>query len=485
MYVGIDLGTSEVKAVLVDEEERLHACASIRLAISHPHPGWSEQDPTAWWEATCEVMQRLRAAAAPSMAAVKGIGLSGQMHGAVLLDASGAVLRKAILWNDMRSCQQSALLERLAPQGQEITGNVSMPGYTAASLLWLKQQEPQVFSAIAKVLLPKDYLGFRLTGQLVTDVSDASGTYWFEPGRREWSETMLSATGLDLMQLPHLQEGATVRGELTEALKSAWGMRGPVKVAAGGGDCLVAAVGLGAVADGEALLSLGTSGVLVRSSSAYRPCPEQRLRTYCHALPGLWCNLSSTYSATASLSWAARLLRYANVAEFAQQATLTAIEHAPLFLPDACGYNTPHNDPGTQGVFFGLSDQTDPAALAFSVMEGIAYAVAEGCDAMRAGVSDVQRAFLVGGGARSDTWGRLIATICQMTLYRVPDAEFIGALGASRLARLAVSGESVSDVCRKPSIQEAIQPDARLFEQLMPRYERYRKLYTQLRGLWL
>lgn len=481
MYVGIDLGTSEVKAVLVDEKEHLHSSASIKLDIAHPHPGWSEQDPQAWWTATCEVMRRLRRSAPRAMAAVTAIGLSGQMHGAVLLDASGHVLRHAILWNDVRAAEQCALLEQLEPDCREITGNVAIPGYTAATLLWLKEHEPALFARIAKILLPKDYLGFRLTGEYVTDMSDASGTYWLDTGHRQWSEAMLAATGLDEARMPRLAEGCALRGILHEGLKSEWGLSGRVRIAVGGGDGPVAAVGVGAVHTGDALLSLGTSGVLMRISDRFLPNPAQGLKTHCHTLPGLWSDVSSTFSATASLAWAARLVRSANSAEFAQLAETANIDHAPLFLPHLSGYSTPHNDPHTQGAFFELTPQTDTAALAFSVLEGVAFSLAEGCNALRAGAKDVAQASFVGGGSRSLIWGKLIASICNLTLERLPDAAFIGAIGASRLARLAVSGESIAEVCRRPSSLETITPDAALYERLAPRYQRYLQLYAVLR----
>ena len=304
MFLGIDIGTSAVKAVVVNEGGAVTAEASAPLAVSRPEPLWSEQDPDDWWTAANRVVLALPADARKK---VRAIGLAGQMHGATLLDGSDRPLRPAILWNDGRSEAECAELEAAEPRSREITANMAFAGFTAPKLLWVAKHEPDIFAATEAVLLPKDYVRLQMTGDKATDVSDASGTLWLDVGKRRWSAEMLAATGLEERHMPRLHEGCEVTGVLRTDVARDWGMD-RLPVAAGGGDNAAAAIGAGVIADGDAFISLGTSGVSFVATDQLRADPDQGLHAFCHAVPGRWHQMSVMLSAAACLDWAANLL---------------------------------------------------------------------------------------------------------------------------------------------------------------------------------
>jgi xylulokinase len=301
MYLGIDIGTSSVKALLLDGQGVIVSQGSYPLDVSRPQANFSEQDPDSWWRATVNAVGTLPA---PARAAVQAIGLSGQMHGATLLDKEDRPLRPAILWNDGRSAAECIDLERREPDSRAITGNIMMPGFTAPKLLWVSRHEPDIFRRTASVLLPKDYVRLKLTGEKVSDMSDASGTGWLNVGARDWSDAMLEATGLGRAHMPRLVEGTTSSGSLTPA--AADQLKVPqVVVAGGGGDNAASGVGLGVVSPGQAFLSLGTSGVLFVVTDRFRPNPNRAAHAFCHCLPGRWHQMSVMLSASSALDWVA------------------------------------------------------------------------------------------------------------------------------------------------------------------------------------
>jgi xylulokinase len=308
MFLGIDLGTSEVKALLLDERHRIVATTGERLTLQRPRPLWSEQHPVDWLTATDKALLRLAVEQPAEMAAVSAIGLSGQMHGAVLLDAADEVLRPAILWNDGRSGAACAALEAAVPRLHTITGNLAMPGFTAPKLWWVREHEPEVFDHVRSVLLPKDWLRFKLTGEKVSEMSDASGTLWLDVGRRRWSSEVLAACGLDFEQMPRLVEGSKVSGALNPVLATRWGLTPSIPVAGGGGDNAASAVGIGAVRPGQGFVSLGTSGVIFLASDRFRPNPASAMHAFCHALPDAWHQMSVMLSAASALRWVRELL---------------------------------------------------------------------------------------------------------------------------------------------------------------------------------
>jgi len=483
MYLGIDLGTSEVKALLVDDAQTVVASHSVKLAISRPAPQHSEQHPDDWARSLDETMAALKAAAPAALAQVRAIAISGQMHGAVLLDAQRRVLRPAILWNDTRSHAECAELEAAVPQSRTIGGNLMMPGFTAPKLAWLRKHEPDVHARVATVMLPKDYLVLHLTGVVSTEMSDAAGTLWLDVARRDWSDALLAATGMGRAQMPPLHEGSQPVGTLREALRTRWGLDHAAVVAAGAADNAASGVGVGAIDAGQGFVSLGSSGVIFVANDRFAPNPEQAVHAFCHALPQRWLQMTVTLSAATSLSWLTHnMLGRTSEAEVAQMAEGADIDRAPIFLPYLNGERTPHNDAAAQGMFFGLTARTDAAALAYAVLEGVAFSLADGEAALAAAGTRLVEATLVGGGGRSRFWARLVAAACGFALVRPRDGDLGGAFGATRLARLAATGEPVGDVCRPLASAERIEPDAALSARLEPRLARYRRLYQNNRG---
>jgi xylulokinase len=479
MYLGIDIGTSAVKAVLSDAAGAVVDQASAALEVSRPQPLWSEQDPADWWAATNAAVSGLQ----PHLRKqVRAIGLAGQMHGATLLGSDHRVLRPAILWNDGRSGAQCAALETALPDLGEITGNRAMPGFTAPKLAWVREHEPAIFAATAKVLLPKDYVRLAMTGEFASDMSDSAGTLWLDVGARDWSDKVLGATGLSRAHMPALYEGSEVTGQLRAELAEAWGMA-RVPVAAGGGDNAAGAVGVGVVRPGEAFLSLGTSGVLFLANGAYTPNPAGGVHSFCHALPGCWHQMSVILSAASCVDWATRLTGAASAA--ALFASLEAADRGPaseLFLPYLSGERTPHNDPHAKGVFFGMSHETDGLALGQAVLEGVAYAFRDGLDALTDSGAQVDTITVIGGGARSAYWGRVLSAVLGRPLVYRDGGEVGPAYGAARLAQLADGGGTIEQVCAAPAITATIEPDARLADHYAARIGTFRALYANLKS---
>ncbi|HEY8906406.1 MAG TPA: xylulokinase, partial [Rhodoferax sp.] len=461
MYLGIDLGTSGLKLLLLDKQHHVHASVDAAITLQRPHPLWSEQHPSEWWRALESAVAQLRSAAPHAWSQVRAIGLSGQMHGAVVLNDQFEVLRPAILWNDGRSDAQCEELERLAPQSRQITGNLVMPGFTAPKLLWIREHEPDIFKGARKVLLPKDWLRLRLTGDCVSEMSDASGTLWLDVGLRCWSEPMLAACGLNLSHMPRLVEGSQHSGTVLPALAKAWGLPANVMVAGGGGDNAASAVGVGATRPGQGFVSLGTSGVVFLVSDVYRPAPELAVHAFAHALPKRWHQMSVMLSAASAFGWVTQITGTIDEAHLsAQVASLTAERHAaaPVFLPYLSGERTPHNNPDASGVFVGLRSEHTAADLGYAVMEGVTFGLMDGLRAMgQSGPSGVPLA-LVGGGARSDAWGQLLSSGLGCPLQRSDMAHAAAALGAARLAWLADDGLE-SEVCQSLPVAQAFEPD--------------------------
>ena len=482
MFLGIDLGTSEVKVLLLDEQHHIVASRGEPLALQRPKPLWSEQHPQDWWAATDRAMQALAQEQPRAMAAVQAIGLAGQMHGAVLLDEQEQVLRPAILWNDGRSGDACVALEAALPRLHAITGNLAMPGFTAPKLWWVREHERELFERCARVLLPKDWLRLQLTGECVSEMSDASGTLWLDVGARRWSDEVLAACGMTVAQMPRLVEGSEVSGQLRAPLARRWGLRAGIPVAGGGGDNAASAVGVGAAQPNEGFVSLGTSGVVFLAGAAFSPNPAAAVHAFCHALPNTWHQMSVMLSAASALRWARELLGLASEAELLDRvATLTPrqSEAAPLFLPYLGGERTPHNNPLAQGSLNGLTHAHDAASVGYAVIEGVAFGLADGWRSLGVGRGAVSSLALVGGGARSLLWAQLVASALGVALHTSEGGEAGAALGAARLAWLAVGGER-SSVCRRPAVRRRIEPETSLCDRLAPRYERFRALYPAL-----
>jgi xylulokinase len=486
-YLGIDLGTSSVKLLLLDADHRMLVTHSEALEVQRPQALWSEQDPLAWQAAAWRGLDRLAAGHAEWMKAVRGIGLSGQMHGAVLLDEKDAVLRPAILWNDGRSGAACAHLAQREPALERITGNLAMPGFTAPKLVWLAEHEPEVFARTARVLLPKDWLRLQLTGEHVSDMSDAAGTLWLDVAARDWSAAMLAACGLSREHMPRLVEGSAVSGVLHPALARRWNIPLDTQVAGGAGDNAASAVGIGAVEAGQGFLSLGTSGVLFLCNERFSPAPASAVHAFCHALPARWHQMSVMLSAASCLSWLRQLTTLPDEAALlATQATMDTARQAgaPLFLPYLSGERTPHNDPQAQGVFCGLGHGHALADLTYAVLEGVAFGFRDGLQALRCAGGEVQRLALVGGGARSERWAQLLADVLGIELWAPVEAEAGAALGAARLGWLAAGGSPAQVFCPS-AIRQVWTPREAMRTQLNERHERFRALYPALRSHFL
>ena len=483
-FLGLDIGTSSVKALLVDADHRVVAEASAPLSVSRPQPLWSEQDPANWVEGVEAAVAAIRRHAPVEFAALSGIGLSGQMHGATLLDSHDKPLRPAILWNDGRSFAECLELKRRVPDLEKRTGNLAMPGFTAPKMLWVAAHEPEIARTTKRVLLPKDYVRLRLSGEAVSEMSDASGTLWLDVGRRRWDDELLAATGLTGAAMPRLVEGSEVSGRLSPDVAQAWGLEGrTIPIAGGGGDNAASAIGVGATAPGAGFVSLGTSGVIFSVTDRFVSLPERTLHAFCHALPHRWHGMAVMLSAASSLSWIAGVLGrggdigelIAGAAAFAQ--SKSAVKSAPIFLPYLSGERTPHNDAEATGMFAGLRAEHGADAVVFAVMEGVAFSFADGVDVLDAAGARPVRPLLVGGGARSEFWAQTIADVTGLTIDLAQGAEAGAALGAARLGMLAAGVGSIEAVCTRPPVQREFDPDPSRAAMHAPRLMRYRALY--------
>ena len=478
MYLGLDLGTSGLKGILIDDAQKVVAEASAPLSVSRPADGWSEQSPADWIAATEAVLDAL--AAERSLDAIRAIGLSGQMHGATLLDASGEVLRPCILWNDTRAHEEAAELDG-DPIFRRITGNIVFPGFTAPKLMWVKRHEPALFARVARVLLPKDYLRLWLTGEHVAEMSDAAGTSWLDTGARDWSDALLAATDLSRDAMPRLVEGSDVSGVIRPQLASRWGLRRDVVIAGGGGDNAASGVGVGVVRAGEAFVSLGTSGVLFAANDGYQPAPDTAVHTFCHALPDAWHQMGVILAATDALNWFAGLVG-SDAAKLTGDLGALRAPGKTLFLPYLGGERTPLNDAAIRGAFLGLEHATDRAAATRAVLEGVTFAIRDCRDALAATGTTIQSLLAVGGGSRSDYWLRAIATALG-TPVQVPVAgDFGGAFGAARLAMMAATGAG-AEIATAPAIARMVEPDAKLLSAFDAGHARYRAAQGAVQGL--
>ena len=477
MYLGLDLGTSAIKGLLIDGDQKLVAEARASLEVSRPHPGWSEQAPQDWVTACSDVMTQLGTTA--DLSAVKAIGLSGQMHGATLIDKAGNVMRPCILWNDTRSHAEAAVMDA-DPQFRAISGNIVFPGFTAPKLAWVKANEPEIFKDVAQVLLPKDYLRLWLTGESVSEMSDAAGTGWLDVGARDWSDSLLTATDLSIDHMPSLVEGSAPSGGLREALASKWGLTPGIPVAGGGGDNAATAIGVGVVQPGQAFLSLGTSGVLFAATPSYAPAPETAVHSFCHALPEMWHQMGVILSAADSLEWYARLTGHSPADLTGALGEMKAPGRA-CFLPYLGGERTPHNDAQIRGALIGLEHATDTEAGTRAVLEGVAFALKDSADALARTGTEINGLIAVGGGSASRHWLEIMATTLGQPIQIPVAGDFGAAFGAARLAMMAETGDT--GLATPPQISATVDPVAGLQDAFTEAHQRYTETYTALRTL--
>ena len=482
VFLGVDLGTSALKAVLVDEAQAILGEASAPIATSAPHAGWSEQDTRDWRRALDAAIAELGAAQPDALRAVRALGLSGQMHGAVLLDERSEPIRPVILWNDGRATAECDALQAAVPDLPMIAGISAMPGFTAPKLLWLKAHEPEQFARVAKVVSPKDLLRLWLSGEMATDMADAAGTLWLDQGARDWSDAILAASGLSRAEMPSLEEGPQPTGEVRASVLREWGIDGPVVVAAGAGDAAAAAIGLGAVENGDAFVSLGTSAQFFVTDAAYRPNPAALLHAFAHALPGRWFRMAAMLNGASCLAFVAKLLEETDIAALLDRAEAAyRVPSRVLFLPYLSGERTPHGDPFARGVFAGLDLDVGPLDFVQATLEGVAFSLLKARRLMERADVRLERVSAVGGGARSRFWMQIVAHVLGIPVVRHEGSETGPAFGAARLARLALTGESPRDVCTKLPVRDVLQPNAGLTAAYAERFESFAKLYRELR----
>ena len=491
-FLGIDSSTTAAKALLMDPEGQVVALGSSEYPCDAPHPGWSEQPAEAFWDGTVRAIQAVLAQAPLAGSQIEAIGLTGQMHGMTLLDRAGQVIRPVILWNDQRTARQCASITAAAGGSARVialTGNPMLTGFTAPKLAWTREHEPGNYQRMAHLLLPKDYVRYRLSGELATDVSDASGTGLFDVEHRRWSTPMAAAAGVDMSVLPRAVEGTALCAQVSVAAAQRTGLRAGTPIVGGGGDQAAGAVGVGIVHDGALSLSLGTSGVVFASSDRYRADPNGRLHAFCHAVPGKWHLMGVMLSAAGSLRWWRDTLSLSPEQHPTFDQLTALASKAPagcdglVFLPYLTGERTPHNDPEARGAFVGLTVRHNAAHLTRAVLEGVAYGLRDSFELVRALGLPATRVRATGGGIKSALWRQIVADVLQASLITVNSTEG-AAFGAAILAAVGMG--------RWTSVPEACGAIIRETSRLSPSdaiaaygagYARYRALYPAL--VWL
>ncbi|MFQ5812250.1 MAG: xylulokinase [Anaerolineae bacterium] len=495
--MGIDVGTTGAKALLIDEAGEVVASATVEYPMYTPQPQWAEQDPQDWWQATVESIRQVLAESGANPDQVAGLGLTGQMHGLVLLDALGEVLRPCIMWNDQRTAAQcAAITEKVNRVGAEdvlrLTGNPVLPGFTAPKIVWVREHEPEVYGQVAKVLLPKDYVRYRLTGSFFSEVSGASGTSLFDVGQRQWSEEMLEALEIPRQWLPEVTESPVVSARVSARAASETGLLVGTPVVGGGGDQAAQAVGAGIVAEGVVSATIGTSGVVFAASDTYRVEPEGRLHAFCHAVPGMWHLMGVMLSAAGSFRWYRDTLGDVERAQAEESGrdpydllTEAAAEVPPgceglIFLPYLTGERTPYPDPNARGVFFGLTLRHSKAHLTRAVLEGVTYGLLDSLELMRGLGLSIEQVRASGGGARSPLWRQILADVFNTEIVTVNVTEG-AAYGAALLAGVGAGVyRSVAEACEaaiRVTGRAEPGPAATVYADYYPRY---RALYPAL-----
>jgi len=475
-YIGLDLGTSSLKAIVIDAAQRVLAEHTVALRVERRHDGWSEQDPDSWCKAAIEALSKI--AAQTDCSDVVGMGLSGHMHGATLIGAHDKPLRPCMLWNDTRSHVQAAAMDA-DTQFRDITGNIVFPGFTAPKVDWVRHNEPEIFDQIAKVLLPKDYLRLFLTGEHVSEMSDAAGTAWLDTGARDWSAELLGTCHLRPDQMPRLVEGSAVSGQLRADLATQLGLP-QITVAGGAGDNAAAAIGAGVVHDGSAFVSLGTSGVLFAANDAYRPDPATAVHTFCHAVRQTWHQMGVILAAADALEWLSKLTGQSAAALTSDLGPLEAPSKT-LFLPYLGGERTPHNDAQIRGQFLHLDHATDARAATRAVLEGVSFAFADCQQALGRTGTTLTQALALGGGSKSDYWLAALATALDIPLHVPQAGDFGAALGAARLGMMATGADA--SIATQPPIAKTVTPDTTHTAAFQDAHQRYTTAYAVLKEL--
>lgn len=489
-FLGLDVSTTASKALIVNDQGKVEAVASSPHTLQSPRPLWSEQDPAEWWNAASDSIKSALEKAGIAPAEIAAIGLTGQMHGLVLLDEAGAVLRPAILWNDQRTQSQcDEIHARIGKQKFiQISGNVALTGFTAPKILWVKENEPEVYSRARHVLLPKDYIRYRLTGEYAMDKADGSGTVLFDLKERKWSDELLAELEIPRAWMPPTYEGCEFTGRLTADAAAATGLTAGTPVAAGGGDQAAGAVGVGAVEPGVVALTVGTSGVVFATTPAPFIEPEGRLHAFCHAVPGMWHFMGVMLSAAGSLQWyrdtIAPELSFDDLVQ--EAVAIPAGSEGLFFLPYLSGERTPHPDPFARGAFIGLTLRHSRAQMTRAVLEGVAFGLKDSFTLIQnAGLGAISQIRASGGGVKSALWRQILASVLNAELITVNTAEG-GAYGAALLAGVGAGAwPDVVSACRNCiKVTGSTQPDPAQVEIYRKAYPAYQDLYPKLKDIF-
>lgn len=480
MFIGIDLGTSSIKTILIDENQKTIGYADQPIDLINSESGYYEQIPDSWFVATLKCFAKLKEDFPKEYKATQSIGISGQMHGAVLIDSSNSVLRPCILWNDTRSICQCIEMEKKYPLLRKISGNIAMPGFTAPKVLWVKQNEPDIFKNIHKILLPKDYLRLKLIGSYFTDMSDASGTLWLDVKNRKWSEELLDLNNLSLKHMPELVEGNEPTDTLLTKFKNDLSFEKNVIVAGGAGDQAAGAIGAGVIDPHQSMISLGTSGVYFSPTSKFSSNTNQAVHSFCHCLPNTWHHMSVMLSATNCLNWISNhyglkiedsINKVKNffINDFNPSST-------PFFLPYLSGERTPHNNPYLRGSFHLLSTSTNITEMIYSVIEGISFGIKDGFESVHSISPNKENIYLVGGGSKSNFWADLMASVLNQKTIVGEESNLGPALGVARLAMLATKKYKKSEIIKNMKTIRECFPSNKLSEQLQNRYRLWKEI---------
>ena len=482
MFIGIDLGTSSIKMILIDHEQNILATSTSSLTVQTPKDGYSEQNPEEWINATTECLEALRQEKPREFSKTISIGISGHMHGATLIDKYGNVIRPCILWNDTRSHLECKEFENQNFDVRSISGNITMPGFTAPKINWVKNNELENFNKIFKVLLPKDFLRFYLTGEYFSEMSDASGTLWLDINKRKWSGELLSLSYLEQKHMPKLVEGNEETGNLKKTLKDKFKFDNDVIVVGGAGDNAAAAVGMGITEQNQSFISLGTSGVFFTPTQNFLSNTGDAVHSFCHCLPNKWHLMSVMLSASNCLDWICTITNTSikntleNVENYFSDTDL--LENSSFFLPYLSGERTPHNDPHIRGSFHSIKTTTDATNMQYAVIEGVSFGILDGINSILKVNNNFEKIFMVGGGSKSSFWIKLLASLLKRKLSVCDQSEFSAALGVARLAMYVDRNiDSKNEIIKEIEISENYEPNLDRINLLLKRYEIWKDLY--------
>ena len=480
MFIGIDLGTSSLKTILIDEKQKILCSHTETIELLNPYSGYYEQDPESWYIATIKCFRKIKSERPKELSAVQSLGISGQMHGATLIDKNNKVLRPCILWNDTRSINQCIEMEKNYPNLRNESGNIAMPGFTAPKILWIKENEKEIFKKIYKVLLPKDYLRYRLSNSFYTDMSDASGTLWLNVKKRMWSDKLLSLTELSEDNMPNLVEGNEKTEVVNKKLANEIGFNNQVIIAGGAGDQAAGATGSGVIKPSHSVISLGTSGVYFSPTDNFVSNTNQAVHSFCHCIPNTWHHMSVMLSATNCLDWICKILNTTidssikRVEDYSKNKFNN--QSTPYFLPYLTGERTPHNSAYLRGSFHLLDTSTTHEAILYSVIEGISFGIKDGYEAVHSVSPKSDEIYLVGGGSKNLFWANLLSSLLNQDILIGENSNMGPALGVARLAMLSTKDYKKEEVIKSMNIIKEIKKNDIILDRLDKRYKTWKEI---------